>query len=423
MQRLTVVLALMMSASAAVAAELTATRLDGSTVVGSLHSWDDQVMVVTSKDGVVRLSASELLSFRWSPKNGEGIGGEPRTLQPTVELVDGTEIPVDDFGRRGNAATLSLRGPLPPELKSLETADKSVATARLRPLESPAAAQWREIRNQKFVSDVLVLIKRNGQSLDYVEGTLGDVTSDRIEFKLEDEVRRVERDKVAGLIFYRSANPVSSEPKCIVRGSGGLRALVSSASLEDGLVKLKTLAGPELHWPIDDIQVADFSAGKVVFLSDLEPASVEVTPLVGLPAGATLSTAYGQPRRDHSAFGGPLSLWLAGDDPTAPGSTQTYSRGLAVRSRSALVYRVPRGFTRLLGVAGIEPATRHQGSARLTITADERTLLDTELRGDQAAENLELNVTGSKRLKIVVDYGENLDIGDWVNLCDIRMVR
>jgi hypothetical protein len=26
-------------------------------------------------------------------------------------------------------------------------------------------------------------------------------------------------------------------------------------------------------------------------------------------------------------------------------------------------------------------------------------------------------------LKIVVDYGQNLDTGDWLNLCDARLIK
>ena len=40
-----------------------------------------------------------------------------------------------------------------------------------------------------------------------------------------------------------------------------------------------------------------------MYLSDMDPASQNWSPLVVLPAGVTLAAEYGQPRRDHSAFG------------------------------------------------------------------------------------------------------------------------
>ncbi len=424
MQSLIIALALLMTAASAAAAEATATRLDGTTVVGELTSWDGQALVVSTKDGPVPLSAADLLSLRWLPAAPAGAKTEKTPLQPAVELVDGTILPIEDFRRQANVAVLSLRGAMPSGLKSVQLPDRSVAAARLQSLQDATARQWEEIRSQGVPSDVLVLAKRGGQSLDYVEGAIGDVTAERIEFKLENDMRRVERSKVAGVIFYRTSRTPDAEPLCVLRGRDGLRASVATVSLRDGLVRMSTVAGAKLSWPLDDVQSADFSAGKVVFLSNLEPATEERTPLVGSPASATLAAAYGRPRRDQSAFGGPLTLWFPGTDALAPaGHAQSFASGLAVRSRTTLVYRVPRGFTRLLGVAGIEPATRANGSARLTITGDDRSLLDAELTGNTSPLDVELDITGVKRLKIVVDYGPNLDTGDWVNLCDVRMVK
>ena len=187
---------------------------------------------------------------------------------------------------------------------------------------------------------------------------------------------------------------------------------------------MTTIGGAKLSWPLDDVHFADFSAGKVVFLSDLEPASEQRTPLVGLPASALLAANYGRPRRDQSPYGGPLTLWFPGGDSLASaGHTQTFGKGLALRSRTEQVYRLPRGFTRLVGVAGIEPATSGDGSTRLIITGDERPLVDAEITGNQSPLPIELNIAGVKRLKIVVDYGQNLDTGDWLNLCDVRIVK
>ena len=192
----------------------------------------------------------------------------------------------------------------------------------------------------------------------------------------------------------------------------------------NGLVNVTTVGRREVDLPLADVRSADFSAGKVVFLSDTEPATEDQTPLVGTPGGVSLAVGYGRPRRDKSAFGGPLTLSYPNVDASAPvGRTKPFSRGLAVRSRTTLEYRVPKGFTKLLGIAGIEPATRGEGSARLVISGDEKQLFNAELTGNQSPQELELDITGVKRLKIVVDYGQNLDTGDWVNLCDVRMVK
>ena len=60
---------------------------------------------------------------------------------------------------------------------------------------------------------------------------------------------------------------------------------------------------------------------------------------------------------------------------------------------------------------------------RLSIFGDDRPLLETEIAGDQPPQPIQLDIAGVKRLKIVVDYGQNLDTGDWLNLCDARIVK
>jgi hypothetical protein len=102
---------------------------------------------------------------------------------------------------------------------------------------------------------------------------------------------------------------------------------------------------------------------------------------------------------------------------------QTYAKGLAIRSRTELVYRLPGGFRRLNAVAGIDPASSASGNVRLEIFGDDRLLLQTEVAGTDAPHDIDLDVEGIKRLRIVVDFGGNLDTGDWLNLCDARLVK
>jgi hypothetical protein len=418
---LVILLALVLATSVP-AAEVTAARLDGTKVAGELQSWEGPALVVATKDGPMKLTASELLSLRWSP--APPAKAADSQLLPMVELVDGTLLPIDDFGRNGTAATLTLRCPLPTDSKTIAVPTKSVAAVRLQPLESTAAEQWDEIREQQFPGDVLVVLKRDGQSIDYLEGTLGDVSAERVEFKIEDESTGVNRAKVAGLICYRRENDSNIEPQCIVHGRDGLRASAAAVSLHDGVLQLETPSGAKIAWPLSDVHFADFSAGKLVFISDLEPASEVWTPLVGLPAGVALANNYGRVRRDASAFAGPLSLRLPNAESFGPTARpQTFGKGLAIRSRTELDYRLPRGFRRLLAVAGIDPATSDAGHVRLSILGDDRPLLETDVAGSDAPQPIELDIAGVKRLKIIVDYGQNLDTGDWLNLCDLRVVK
>jgi hypothetical protein len=410
-------------AVAAAATEVTATRLDGTTVVGSLAGWDQSKINILTRNGAQSLETSGLQSLAWTPSASlDAAAASPQSL---VELVDGSVLPVADFQRSGDSVSFVLRGGEATSNEKITLPLKLVSSVRLQPLDNAAAMQWNEIRSEDLSADVLVVLSREGKSLDYHEGVLGDITSDRVKFKLEEEnFTEVDRGRVAGVIYFRAKPSIESDPHCIVTGRGGFRAKASKVALKSGRLQLTTVAGAELEWPIEDIQFADFSAGKIVFLSDLEPASAKWTPLIGIPDGATLASTYGRPRRDESAFGAGLSLWLPGDDPSVPaGQIKKFSKGLALRSRTELTYRLPRGYRKLLAVAGIEPTTRSNGAARLTIHGDDRVLMSTEIVGKQDPSPIELDIAGVKRIEITVEHGQNLDTGDWLNLCDARIVK
>jgi hypothetical protein len=203
-----------------------------------------------------------------------------------------------------------------------------------------------------------------------------------------------------------------------------MRVSVQWVDLADGLLKLKATAGAEFQWPLQDIHLADFSAGKLMYLSDIDPSSEQWTPLVGLPPNAALLAEYGRPRRNQSAYGGPLTIRTDDALSTSPGGrSRVFNKGLALRSRTELVYRVPAGFRRFTTIAGIDPATTSSGNVRLEIYGDDRLLLEDNIAGQEPPRNIELDIAGIKRLKILVDYGRNLDTGDWLNLCDARIVK
>jgi hypothetical protein len=280
------------------------------------------------------------------------------------------------------------------------------------------------MRRQNLANDIIAVLKKDGKSLDYAEGVIGDIADDKIGFKLEGELQRVDRAKIAGVMYYRPDRRMKEDPKASIQGRSGLRVSAAHVELKDSLLELTTAAGVQLTWPLNDISLADFSAGKLMYLSDIEPASVSWTPFVGLPASATLAAEYGQPRRDKSAFGGPLSLLMKeGDSAAAQAATRRFSKGLALRSRTEIVYRLPAGFQRFTAVAGIDPATSSTGNLRLAILGDDRVLLETEVAGDQPPHPIQVDIANMKRLKIVVDYGQNLDTGDWLNLCEARIAK
>jgi hypothetical protein len=405
------------------AANVTASRLDGSTISGDLRNWSENQVVIAAPGGEEQIPVEQLMSIRWlaPPAAEKQAAAEASGL---AELIDGTLIPFNSVRIDSGKAILTFERPGDANNNQLTVPAAKLAAVRFQRLVPTLAGQWDQIRGLKLATDALVVLKRDGQSLDYYEGGIGDVTQESVEFKLDGETNHVDRSRVAGLIYFRPNRKQLAEPRVSLHGRSGLRASAMQVKVENSLVSITTTGGDMFTWPVDDIELADFSRGKVMYVSDMEPASQNWAPLISLPSGDTLAAEYGQPRRDRSAFGDKLSLLAQGsDEDSSPGAKQSFDKGLAVRSRTELVYRLPAGFNRFKAHAGIDPATRTSGNLRLAIFADDRPLLETDVAGDQPPQAVDVEITGAKRLRILVDFGQNQDTGDWLNLCDAKIVK
>lgn len=401
------------------ATEFSATKLDGTTIAGNIKDWNEQQISLITSDGEQHVPISQLLSLIRSDRPAH-VAKE--SLSRYVELVDGSIIPMDDLQSTGVATTAFVNASKVFAGAKIVLERKQLAVARLQSLDATVADQWQEIQELDSAGDVLVIKKRGGKSLDHVEGALGDIGQDKIEFKLEDELVRIDRGIVAGIIYHRRSTADLPEPRCVLHGQTGLKAKAVRAQLVGDVIRLSTPAGVELSWPLEDIHWVDFSAGKLLYLSEMEPVTEQWTPLVALPSGAELANSFGKPRRDRSAFGGPLTLLAADGHAFSESQLRQFSKGLALRSRTELSYRLPTGFRRFLAEAGIDPATSTNGQVRLEIYGDERELLGIDIAGHEL-QSIEVDIAGVKRLKIIVDYGQNFDTGDWLNLCNARIVK
>jgi hypothetical protein len=407
------------------AAPVQVTRLDGSSQTGELLKLDDERVVVASPAGEQSILIGQLMSLRWAPSDAAQNSGAGNLI--AVELTDSSILPVKDLRVAGKTVTATLALDSRSNRQTIELPMTAVASVRFQRMADNLQSQWEEIRGQKIPSDLLIILKRDGNSLDYVEGVVGEISEQQIEFKLDGEANRVDRTKVAGIIYYRNERVPLSETRLVLAGQSGLRANLAKARISDAsLIEITTAGGVRLNWPLGDLQSADYSGGNVQFLSDLEPASTDWSPLVGLPPGLTVAAEYGKPLRDESAFGGKLAVvhrpGPAGE-PAADAARREFDKGLALRSRTELAYRLPPGFSRLRAIAGIDPAATASGNVRVIISADDRQLVELDVDGDDPPQPIDVDVVGAKRLTIVVDFGRNQDGGDWLNLCDAKFIK
>lgn len=397
--------------------DVAAMKLDGSQIAGKLVGWSDGKLTLQVADKPVTLAEQELLSFQV-----ESTYPSPEPAKMSIELVDGTTLPVSRLIIDGDDATAAWDDRLLADQPDLRISVKKISAVRLRPFSATAEKQWSEIRVLALPSDVLVVTSKDDDHLDYVEGLIRKVTESSVEFTVDGDAISVNRSKVAGLIYYREQSDLRKVDSIILRGSFGFLAHALRVALVGETLHGSTVAGVDFQWPLDELVTADFSGGKIVYLCEMEPVTSHWEPWVGSPSSAALATLYGRPQSDRSLLGGPLTLRSRENESIAQ-STTTYSHGLSVHSRTELVYRLPKGFRRFSAIVGIDPAADRLAHVVLTIRGNDRLLFESEISASDNPLAIDVDIKDVQRLDISVDFGQNLDRGDVLNICDAKIVK
>ena len=273
--------------------------------------------------------------------------------------------------------------------------------------------QWAASAARAAKTDLLRLVSRDGKSVNLFEGVLGSVDEkgENILFQLEGgDPRPIALNRVRSLSFSRpkaQVQPVVARLFDVQHN----QYLLARLDWQNQAIIGETASGLQIKAEAKHIHRIDFSLGKLVYLSDLTPLKKEVQPLHAdyLPHDFD----YG---RDKNRLGGPLML-----------GRKAYAKGLGVNSRTLLEYDV-NGYQIFRSVIGIDDSltsgAQPIGHAVVIIEGDNKELFRTIVTArDAKPVEVELKIAGVKRLRLIVDYGENQDLGDHVDFADARILK
>jgi NPCBM/NEW2 domain len=221
----------------------------------------------------------------------------------------------------------------------------------------------------------------------------------------------VEAKTIAAVIF----NPTlihKSRPsglRALVGFSDGSRVTAIAITADKNNAQIKLIGGAVLKCSTDAIAALQPLGGRAVYLSDLKPASYRHIPYLQLawPFFA-----------DRSVLGGQLRA-----------GGKIYAKGLGMHSPARITYDLDRPFRRFEAEVAIDAEAGPGGSAVFHVFTDdgsgawqERATSET-IRGGDPPATLSVDVTGAKRISLLVDFadhGDELDHADWLNA---RLVR
>ena len=367
------------------------TSLTGTSVSGQLQSMNQGTIQLKQGQDDRKYPLSGVLNVRFPQNRFQ------RTLESPlmVRLTDGSRFPIQDL--KSNDRETVLQGE---QTGSLSVPTKAVTSVRFGALNSDLQKSWDKLLNGKHSKDLLVVQKEN--VLDYIDGVVGNITADRIQFFAGEDEVPVNRQRVFGIIYARPAT-TETTPFCSIKltDEGTLQASAISYNGTDFEAILQTGARTRLSPSV--IANLDFSQGKVRYLSDLEPRNIEYTPF--------FDTVW-KYRRDKHRDGGPLRV-----------GGKEYSRGLYIHSKTLLQYRLKDDYRRFRAVMGIDDSVPGIGFVYVEIKGNGRTLFAGNVKSSDSPVDLDLDVSGVRDLEILVDFGDNLEICDHLDLCNARLIK
>ena len=392
---------LLFSAAGPVAVELQ--TLDGNRLAGQITELGPQQLVLQTPTGPVTVEAAKLMSVAFGSQ--PAADAVPASTPVRVELVDGSLLIAKTFIAAQGQATVEIGSGT-----SVTVPSKSIRYVRFAAPAAELTRQWEEILALQPAADLLVLRKQG--SLDYTETLIRDVTAETVHVELDGDAVPVKRGRVEAIVYFRAVAPALADPRCLVHVQGGSSVAATEVTLSDGKLLAATPGGARIELPLESLSRLDYSVGKVQYLSELAAETTEVTPYVGGPGSLPAYDALLAPQSDKSFDNQPLRL-----------SGKQYAKGLAIHSQTRLAYRLAGKYRQLTALAGIDDTIDSGGNVHLQISGDGRTLWEGTIAKGEEPRQLELDLTGVKRLELVVGYGDDLDIGDHLNLCDAKIMK
>lgn len=397
--------------------EMSVTSMRGDNVTGTLVELTSVQIVIETPDGNRTLKSADLLRAK-STRDLTAPLPRSENVATVVTLIDGSVLHAANYTVDTGRASITLL-----DGSDLTVPTRAIDHVRLMKQTLATAEQWLELLQNPRKSDAVVIRKTadttddsnkktSKVALDATEGVLGKIDESTIEFEFGDSSVNVSRGKVEGVIYFHRTTSASRDPVCRVTDGSGSRWNARSLQLkEDGLHAI-CVSGVRFTIPLAHVDTLDYSVGNIDYLSDLPRESVIWKPrrVAGTPPSAY---RWFSPKFDTGLYGSVLKL----DD-------EPYEKGLALHSHAEVTYRLTKRYRSFLARVGVDDGSRYEADLELQIFGDGKVIFTRKITGRDEPFDLELDMGGIRRLKIVVGYGnDDSERGDNLNLCNARLTK
>ncbi len=378
------------------AAGVQAVTIEGDSIDGIFAGIDAAGAIVLEQGNATRkLQPADLASLRWFDPS---LAGPPASSRARVYLADGSRL----FARiiRGNARQLVLQtGPvaeLPVELAAV------TAIRFARQTHQAAQAAFDQARSKRDPARDLLVMLRDDR-VRVLHGVVESLDADGGTFKWRNRSVPIHFDRTYGLVFATGVHRAAVAPAHCHLGDGTIWAgrLVGGSAND---VTFELTGGQKLTLLVADVSAIRFHSDRVTFLDALEPTAYAFEPF---------GTTHWPWRRNRSAANRPLRI-----------GGRTFERGIGVHARATLVYDLDRPYRRLAAIIGIDEAVGLLGNVIFRVFADGKEVFKSEpVTGSDEPLPILVPIDGARQIELVVEFGEQLDLGDQANWAHARLIQ
>lgn len=370
------------------------TRIDGATFdAGLVQCCSNETAIFSSPSGDTRVTLDELSTVRFSTVNVLAPGSA------VFHLADGGRLSGELSG--GDAQSLTAKAIGDAELR---LPFSTLAGVQLVP------AEGFEKSNELFEAALAarfpgqdVLVTRGPDEMKSLRGRMETLGATSGSFVFGDKSRTFQNEKIFGVVFAKGTGKNPAFPATVELLDGGeFSGRIESADATH--VRIQASFGTTLELGVDRIARLLFRSPRVTYLSDLTPVTERTDGRMHRP------WAW---RRDRSVTNAALSI-----------DGRSFDRGLGMHARTELEYELDSGYEFFVATIGIDDAARPSGSVLFRVLGDAKSLFESEvLTGGDPPKDVRVEVKGIKKLTLIADYGDELDLSDHADWGGARLIK
>ncbi|MEI6234110.1 MAG: NPCBM/NEW2 domain-containing protein [Planctomycetota bacterium] len=251
--------------------------------------------------------------------------------------------------------------------------------------------------------DALLLLK--GET---ISGFYEKFTDKGLSFNAGGQSKTYALDQIAGLrIAATEKFEANKTLNATLRLIDGSTLTVKPLGLEGDSVKVEALDGKSFRLNTSTLASLEFSGGRMIYLSALNPKSVDQKPYVG---GAPIVFSW---RKDRSSANGPIKI----------GET-VYDKGIGVHSYCKLVYDLNGEYAKFISDVGMDATAPQKAECAWKIVVDGKDVISGVARAGSDKKTVRLDVANAKTLELICDFGpDDDDAGDRLDFAKARLIK